>query len=765
MVNNSARTSVQVDGTNSGNITVQSTNRVSIVEGAQSSARSGNSLAAPAGTPVPTISQVATPSLTNAAGPTSAPATKTGLTAQNQVNLQATMTAVPAPSATGTVTINQSAQAVIQNSAGSVATSQPVSASPATPTPTKVAPLTDAAPSPTAALTATTTVQPAATPANQTPTPQPKNASHASSGSAEATGLIAQNVVNTNADVNVTVHGQNKGLIKVIVQSITQIFNFGWAMASSGDTIAMNGGAPGTATSTTAASPITGASGHTRAVGAKVTNDVNINNSTSVKVAGDNHNPINLFVDLFAWIGNAGYGWAQSGDAQANGVPGSSGQSSGEVSAQSGSARATGLDATNHVNMSASAAVDVEGSNYADIFVQVRFFSYIWNQGAALAASGNSRSINGPAGSTTAAPGTRSSGATSSGSTSGDSNSGGSSGGSSFQSALARSGDAQAMGQNSSLQIASAQYANGNGSGPGFNVELPPISNALPDPPATPTVDPKLSGTLQPLLNMVAGVQAQSGNASSSGFQTGDSALNVQISHAANPGSDQATATNSFEFNASTTGNSSASTGFAGVNATPTPVPTPSSQGSGGSNSRSESRGHSSSQSVENYLELYQVNWAGGNPPAEGFHSQVKVGIPSQWPEWDQPPMPAQLMVLAPRVEGTAPRIGRAWSELTAPIVTAWSDVNPLGIWPKLELPPMPGQSAGRDQSGPVPAFGNPDGGMRGPLEAFIWSILGMMTLGAVGSRRGRNWMTMWAQSWLRQAMAAARLIMGLILS
>ncbi len=743
VVVNDALASVQVNGPNSGDVSVESTNQVAIVEGAKADARSGNTLAAPEGTPAPTLSQVGMPTITAAAGATSAPATSTGLSAQNQVTLTSGVAASPAPSPVGTITVSQSQQAIVQNVGVGVAVSDGACAGGNCPTPTKAAQPANP-----------TTTAVASSAAEQTTTPQAKGDSLASSGSAQATGLMAQNSVSTSADVRVTVQGENKGLIHVLIESITQIFNFGWAAAKSGDAVAANGGPAGAASGTPTGPAPQAASGDAQATGAKVTNDVDISSSASVKVAHDNYNPINLFVDLFAWIGNFAFGQAQSGDVRATGGQDAGGQSSSGGIAQSGSAWATGLDATNRVNMSAAAAVDVGGSNYADIYVRVRFHTYIWNQGGSYAASGNAQSIGGTA--HEASAGSQSTSSSTDGAPSGG-------GGSGFESSVARSGDARAEGHNSSSQIASAQYANGNGSGPGFNAVLPPIINSLPGPRIPTTEGTDLPNELQILANAVGDVHAESGDASSYGFQTGDAVVNEQVSHASNPGSPEASATNSYEFNAAIHGNSGAQPGFAGVNATPIPTPKPQEQGTqSGSNGGRTSRGRSAGQYVESQLVLYQANWAG-----DPFHSTVRVNVPSRWPGFEQPPMPRQQMQM-PEVEVAEPFAARVLSARNARTSTGFSSFNPLADWPRLELPPMPGQSlaSGEDRGAAGgPEFGSPGGGVRGPIEALIWSLMGMLVLGAAVTRRGRSWMTMWANSWLRQVQATARLIMGLILS
>ena len=135
---------------------------------------------------------------------------------------------------------------------------------------------------------------------------------NAASGAANAQGVVAQNTVNTNANASVRVGGQNYAPITVIINNITQIFNWGGAVATTGDTTA-GGGAAGAPAATQAAS------GSAQAIGAQVQNTVNINASAAVHVLGDNHNPIDIIMNMAASMFNWGMGSAQSGDAQSGG--------------------------------------------------------------------------------------------------------------------------------------------------------------------------------------------------------------------------------------------------------------------------------------------------------------------------------------------------------------------------------------------------------------------------------------------------------------
>ncbi len=761
VVNNTSQALVQVQGPSSGDIKVDSVNRVVITEGAQASASSGDALAAPEGTLRPIPAPTALQSTTGiVAGATSAPVATTGLEAQNEVKLRMEVAATPQPSASGTLTVRQAGEVTIENRGTAEAVSDRACAGASCPTVTTVEPLASSTPVPLAASPSTAvgaTGSTATSTTGQTPTTPPGSDSSASSGSAQATGLVAQNVVNTDANVQVTVKGENRGLIQVLIESITQIFNFGWAAAKTGEAVAANGGASTSGASSVPASTAAEASsGDAQATGAKVDNRVDVHSSASVQVAGDNYNPINLFVDLFVRITNFAFGWARSGDAQATGEPSASGNG---ATASSGSASATGLDVQNLVNMSADAAVDIEGSNYADIFVRVRFHTIIENEGGANAVSGKSMSISDP----------RALAIASSGDSSGSDRSGGSgtqgSGNPGLQSSVAKSGDATAQGHNSSVQLASAQYANANGSGPGMNVTLPLVSNSLPDPPTLPeTVGSSLPDGLQPWINMVGDVHAESGNASSHGFTTGDAAINMQVAHAANPGREEASATNSYKLNMAISGDSSTQTGFAGINATPTPVPTPVPTPRQGSDGGSKSR--SVYHQLNARLMVVQSRLAANDRP---FQSMVRVSLPARWPGFEQPPMPSQRRLLEAAVPSAGGGRAAGFSaEARERAPGVYVDVNPMAVWPGLELPPMPGQLAKllmEDQTAAEwPSFGYPNGGIQGPISSLLWSLTGMLLLAAIASRKGRAWAASLSQSCVQQAQAATRLILGLLL-
>lgn len=796
VVNNTAQASIQVQGPSSGDIKVESANRVVITEDAHASASTGNVLAAPGGTPSPAAAATPVPATAGlVGGATSMPVASTGLAVQNRVDLTMQVAATPWPSASGTITVQQAGGVTIENRGVAVAVSDEACAGANCPTPTRVEPLANSTPVPVPSASATVGATSStgavgtpgshsdsggvgsvgATTAGDAPTTPSKGDTRASSGSAQATGLEAQNVVNTDANVQVRVQGENRGLIHVLVESIVQIFNFGWAWARTGDAVAANGGASDLGASGGAAGTTTVASsGEVQATGAQVDNRVDVHSSASVRVAGDNYSPVNLFIELFARISNFAFGRAASGDARAAGGSGLSGQGANGSTASSGSAQATGLEAQNLVNMSAAATVDIEGSNYADVFVRVRFHTIIENEGGAHAVSGKAESIGdlgAPAAKGSSSGSDRSSGSASQGT-----------GGTGHWSGVAKSGDAKAQGHNSSVQVASVQHASGNGSGPGLDVTLPSISNSLPDPPAdVGTGGASLPDALQPLIDPVGDVHAESGSASSYGFQTGDAATNVQVGHAANPGSSEASATNSYEFDVEIRGDSDARTGFAGVNATPTPMPRPDQEeprsgGNGGSESQ-QSEGAGGSERESGYHEVNarlvsHQSWVSGNRQSgdEGmFRSRVNVSVPSRWPEFEQPLMPGQRLLRAGVSPARSGAVGTGFSgDAQGRSAGTWMDVDPMGAWPAFELPPMPGQVverlAGDPGAGEEPGAGFPGGGSQTPISALLWGLAGMLALAAVvTTKRGRAWMASWAHSWLRQAQAATRLFLSLL--
>ena len=380
LVQNGSQAAVQVGGANAAPISLGSTNTVVIQDQGAAAANSGAALAAlvpnstpgaksaastTAGTfsvmPVP----VADPSLPSSASSSDASATGAVTTNLIQNSVSSTLVApVGTPSA---ISIRQT-QNIAATSGGQASAGSAGACAGAGCRPAGTAPLTSPV-------------------AGPEPVPDPRqsnlaNAAQARSGAAAARGAIVQNAVDTRANVQVNVRGENHGVIQVIINSLTSIFNQGTAQATSGAAMAANGPAASPLLpNTTAASGAAAASGSAQTTGAVVNNNVTLHSAAAVTVNGDNYNPINIVLRLTARLVNWGVGQASSGSAQANSTNG--------AAAQSGSAAATGLQAQNQVSLAASANVDVTGNNYADITIEVDFNTEIKNIGKALAISGS----------------------------------------------------------------------------------------------------------------------------------------------------------------------------------------------------------------------------------------------------------------------------------------------------------------------------------------------------------------------------------------
>jgi hypothetical protein len=213
----------------------------------------------------------------------------------------------------------------------------------------------------------------------------------ASSGDAKAEGALVRNVVNTDAHVDVRVAGHNAGIIEVLIESITRIFNSGGAESRSGHASAVGSGseqAPGRAFGSTSAADrtrsnattLTPTSGNTEATGLKVNNRVEARESASIRVDGANYGVIDIFIGLGVRLFNWGSSHVTSDSAVNRSTQ----------AARSVSARAVGLEADNAVHLASDVSVDVRGTNYGRISVHLRFETEIQNRGAARAASGDS---------------------------------------------------------------------------------------------------------------------------------------------------------------------------------------------------------------------------------------------------------------------------------------------------------------------------------------------------------------------------------------
>jgi hypothetical protein len=330
------------------------------------------------------------------------------------------------------------------------------------------------------------------------------------SGSAQAQGVIANNTVNTNALARVQVAGQNYSPIQIIIRSVTNIVNVGSASAGTGSAIAGGG------STTTSGAGGKASSGDVQVTGADVNNQINLSASAAVHVAGDNYNPIKVVLKFIVSLVNQGSADGQSGDAQ-------SGQDgSGNAFAQSGSVSALGLRALNLVNLWASASVDVDGNNYAPIYVYIGFDTTIYNVGTARAMSGSVRAGTPGASSS-------SSGGSNNGSSKGsNSGSGGSfSGGSAKVQSGAISGSATAMSHRLSLSTTAIQLGDANGSGVlNAFAQMAPQAGLPPLPPS-----PLLAG-LPPLQ---PGVMAVTGNSLATGMNDSTNVLSLQTAICKSP--------------------------------------------------------------------------------------------------------------------------------------------------------------------------------------------------------------------------------------
>jgi hypothetical protein len=459
----------------------------------------------------------------------------------------------------------------------------------------------------------------------------------ATSGASQAQGLVAQNNVQTNANVAVNIAGQNFAPITIVINSITKIFNWGAGSATSGDAVA-NGSGSGSSASSSGAP--TAASGSAQATGAEVSNSVDLRSATAVYVAGDNYNPINIVLKLGADLVNWGVATATSGDAQSSG--------SGGGTVTSGAASATGLRAVNLVRLWADASVDIDGNNYAPIYIKVQFNTNVANVGYAGSSSGNV-AAGGPA--------------SSSPSTGGSTQSGSGAG----TTSRAQSGNAVAISNSANVDAASNQISNANSSDPINTTVVTSMLRNLPPGTWNPFVQQNLPDTAAPAL--IAGMSSSSGNSTAVGLQTNIVATNGQIAACADPGvscaatnsSNMAISISDLPYNPATKtdgsargsgenghpntpgfgpGDTSAQSGFTGVNATPTPATTVSS-GSARNNSAFDDGSDDSGSGVGGSgvrRKFFAVNAAGDRFFVNGHY--VVVDLFDNWPGRRLPPMP-----------------------------------------------------------------------------------------------------------------------------
>ncbi|MBV9326565.1 MAG: hypothetical protein JO352_22615 [Chloroflexi bacterium] len=656
-VRNTDAAAVLVQGANQAPVNVVSNANVAIQDTGAAGVTSGAAWAVAAGA-AGAPSNVSTP-VTTGAAPTSAAESATGIQANNSLSNATSSTVNVAGGPGNTAPINVTPAQSVSNTTGGYATT--ISG---------------------AACAGATCASPAGATAS--------GATQASSGASQAQGVVAQNNVQTNANVAVDVGGQNFAPITVVVNSITRIFNWGTASATSGDAVA-NGSSAGGST----ASAVGAASGSSEATGAEVANSVALHSSAAVHVAGDNYSPINVLLNLAASIVNWGVATATSGDAQSTG--------SGGGAATSGAASATGLRAVNLVSLWADASVDIDGNNYAPIFIQVLFNTNVANVGYAGASTGNVAT---------------SSGATSNGSTP-QSTSGSSSVGSSSSggaASRAQGGAAVAISNSVNVAAVSNQMSNANGGGSVATTAVAEMLTNLPPGPWNPFVQQNLPDTAAPPV--VAGMSSSSGNSVAVGLQSNIAAMNGQIAACRDPGV-SCTAVNSnttsismsdLAHNPATNssgaargsgnqdgggsdpgfgpGGTSSSSGFSGVNATPTPKTTSQTSNSGGDDAAFDQGPDASSDD----------GGGGGNGGAGGAARRffganaivrgpgvngqvVLVDLFDQWPGRRLPPMPNPLD-------------SRVSSSTISATLAGFPGVDELPL-------PMPGAA---DASGPAPA-------------------------------------------------------------
>jgi hypothetical protein len=173
------------------------------------------------------------------------------------------------------------------------------------------------------------------------------------SGGATAKGLSASNNVENTGLVDVTIGGNNYAPINIAVKTITTIVNAATALV---ETAA--GGGPG------------GATADTTGLGTRASNNVNLDATAAVQIAGDNHNPIRIVLDIGAELWNRGMALLGRGPTT------------------SGAASATGLEVDNILKLLGRASVKIGGSNYAPIDIDIILQNLIYNAGVAEARGG-----------------------------------------------------------------------------------------------------------------------------------------------------------------------------------------------------------------------------------------------------------------------------------------------------------------------------------------------------------------------------------------
>jgi hypothetical protein len=569
-VTNSAQAGVLVNGQNQAAIGLTSSNNVNITDVGTSAAASGQALAkggAASLTAGATLDngQVAGAGATpGAVGPGTQTLTQTesysalGATGQNVLRdtQTANVTLPGGPASAGTpvsVLVDQTAMVSTTGYAGAGSAGA----------------CAGAGCSGAAAGTAAGTTAPAGTASGAAPSTVSvtnQSVTQAGSGDAQAQGLNAQNTVNTSVNADVRVGGSNYGVINVVVETVTNVVNWGKAVAGTGTASATGGaastdmqgqsGGSGAAGTQTNATQAKATSGNVDATGGKVTNQVDLTSDTTVRVAGDNYSPIEIVVKMTVDLYNAAIGRVVSGDARANGQAATvagSGAGGGAVTnssttqAVSGTAKATGLDVQNTVNLAANVLVDIAGNNYGRITIRLLLITNIYNEGQAEAFSGNATAIGAPA--TTSLSGA--------GPATGDGpppvviRASASSGGAA---ASGSGGGGTAAGNGGAVSAAGAQSVTGSGS----------------------TVRTTTgTGSVNTVASNASASSAQSGNGEGVGLNSVIVANSSQFVGVSAPGASEAKGSNTTTINVDTAGYARITTGDAMTQPTPTPLPTP----------------------------------------------------------------------------------------------------------------------------------------------------------------------------------------------
>ncbi len=642
-VSNQSLASVRVVGSNRAPVSVQASNQVLVESTGAARAASGGAVAQDA----PTLATGALGDTSTAAGALSEPSTATGgeisTTVDGSITTRATVTPGPVPTPLGIV----HRQSVSASTTGlAVASSDPAASG--TPVPGV---------SPQAAASG--------------------NGVGATTGAARAAGLVAQNSVNTRSNVNVRVGGDNFGVVTVIVQAITRIFNQGQADATSG-----NAGAEGEGAAMAGAQKTNGVStGRAAATGAHVNNAVNLHSSTALTIRGDNRNPIDVFVNMVVNLTNWGRAQATSGNALSAGSSGSGPQG---ATANTGSATATGLVVDNSVDLGADVWLDITGNNYAPISVRILYDTTIWNRGVASATSGSAQALGGTP-----------------------------------------QGGAQALG-------GAAQGGAPTGVGTSRPYWLPPAPTITASPTATSTVDlrtstqvtaPAGSTTAQMTSRVDTGAASTSGSdggtetaggpaalraaaisggASCVGASNSSRLVDVQSSFVGSPDASRS-ALNSVNHRIDTDGGSRCGSGFAGVNATPTPTPEPVANGPQHPVVRQE---EVREEARTRFRQTQNVASGGFRGPTGAL---VQVDFSLLWPDRDGLPMPRPLI----RERASVPP-GAAGNPLAST-----DESSSLGV------PPADEKDAGRATT-EAPGLPRPEDGMlRGVPGGFLGIDLG----------------------------------------